>query len=136
MDRRGFLRGLFAAPAIVAASSLMPVSAKLLLDLPPKLWGDGIHDDTAALQALLDGVRPGGSVNLNGIYRVTRTLKMKPGTSLVGGNSTILANHGDYALHVPEGKPDETTRIHSVHFRAVGSAVLVDAPVIVTACST
>lgn len=53
--RRGFLGALLAAaaaPAIVRADSLMKIVA-------PRqgliLWGDGIHDDAAALQALIDG---------------------------------------------------------------------------------
>lgn len=37
LARRSFLRGLFAAPAVVAASSLMPVSAKLLTPNTPGL---------------------------------------------------------------------------------------------------
>ena len=51
MQRRSFLGALIAAaaaPAIVRADSLMP----LYVPRPPKLWGDGIHDDTAALQWL------------------------------------------------------------------------------------
>lgn len=54
LSRRSFLRGALAAPAVVAAASLMPVRAieRLLI---PRLWGDGVHDDTAALQAVLDG---------------------------------------------------------------------------------
>lgn len=54
MDRRSLLRGLFAAPAIVAASSLMPVNARLLR---PFLVGDGITDDTDALQWMIDRSR-------------------------------------------------------------------------------
>jgi hypothetical protein len=55
--RRGFLGAMLAAavaPAIVRAGSLMPIyvpkAPKLLT-----LWGDGVHDDTAALQALIGG---------------------------------------------------------------------------------
>jgi hypothetical protein len=52
MKRRSFLAGLLAAPAIVRASSLMP------LYVPPLvLYGDGIHDDTQALSAALTGKR-------------------------------------------------------------------------------
>lgn len=50
LSRRGFIGGLgaiLAAPAIVKASSLMPVRA-----LVPTLYGDGIHDDTEALNYL------------------------------------------------------------------------------------
>jgi hypothetical protein len=53
MNRRGLLGSILAAaaaPMLVQAGVLMPVKAERLI-----LWGDGIHDDTAALQALFDG---------------------------------------------------------------------------------
>ena len=56
-NRRSLLRGLFASPAIIAVDSLMPVK---LMMAGPKLWGDGVHDDTHALQALIDSVHHGG----------------------------------------------------------------------------
>jgi hypothetical protein len=49
MNRRSFLRGLFAAPAIIAVDRLMPIKPWL-----PVIYGDGIHDDWAGLQALLN----------------------------------------------------------------------------------
>ena len=55
LSRRRFF-GLLAAPAIVRVTSLMAV-VPLLLDVPPRLWGDGVHDDTAALQWCLDRMR-------------------------------------------------------------------------------
>lgn len=53
VSRRSFLRGALT----VAAASLVPVSAAkaLGLDDVPTLWGDGVHDDTEGLQALIDG---------------------------------------------------------------------------------
>lgn len=62
--RRGFLGSLLAlaaAPAIVRADSLMKITPidRLIL------WGDGVHDDAAALQALIDGrsvIRRDGSI--------------------------------------------------------------------------
>lgn len=50
-SRRGFL-GFLAAPAIVQVANLMPISDRLFR--APRLWGDGIHDDSAAIQWLLD----------------------------------------------------------------------------------
>ncbi len=67
MLRRTFLTGIagvIAAPAIVRASSLMPVRT-----IPPTLWGDGIHDDTAALQWLLNSGKPVKLVG--GTYRIS-----------------------------------------------------------------
>jgi hypothetical protein len=49
----------------------------------PKAIGDGVADDTAALQAALDSLKPDGYGNPNtiylppGVYRITRTLSWK-----------------------------------------------------------
>lgn len=74
MNRRSFLRGLFAAaPAIVAAPSLMKISSAIFT---PKLWGDGIHDDTVALQQLIDAAVPSGKVLIPaGEYLISRAIK-------------------------------------------------------------
>lgn len=76
--RRGFLLGvgaLLAAPAIAKADSLMQISSRVLT---PKLWGDGIHDDTFALQALLDKqVETGTIVVPSGDYLITKTLEIR-----------------------------------------------------------
>jgi hypothetical protein len=56
MNRRGFLGGILAAgmaPMVVSAGVLMPVRS-IIVPLPI-MWGDGIHDDSAAFQALIDG---------------------------------------------------------------------------------
>lgn len=50
VSRRFFLGGLVAAPAIIAIDNLMPVRPWM-----PVLYGDGIHDDWAGLQALVNG---------------------------------------------------------------------------------
>lgn len=52
-----------AAPAFVQASSLMPIYVPKTTMLT--LWGDGLHDDSAALQAIFEGkdvVRRDGSI--------------------------------------------------------------------------
>jgi len=55
--RRGFLATILAtaaAPALVRAESLMPI----YVPPPPRLltlWGDLLHDDTDAIQAIADG---------------------------------------------------------------------------------
>jgi len=63
MHRRSFLAGVFGA-ALGAATA--PVSAIQWVAQPSvlTLWGDGVRDDTAALQALINGqtvARPDGS---------------------------------------------------------------------------
>src|SRR4051812_22917169 len=50
MNRRSFLLGLFAAPAIIAVDRLMPIRPFL-----PIVYADGIRDDHAGLTALLMG---------------------------------------------------------------------------------
>lgn len=55
MNRRGFLKTLGLAPAVILTPGLlMPV--RKLLSIPGYiLYGDGIRDDTAALQAMIEG---------------------------------------------------------------------------------
>ena len=52
ISRRIFLGGLLAAPAIVRASSLMPIWTPK----PFILWADGVHDDHPGLQAWFNGL--------------------------------------------------------------------------------
>lgn len=92
LTRRTLLTGLgaiIAAPAIVRASSLMPVKAWRTM---PMLWGDGVHDDTAALQAFANGdvvmtfegpMKAAELVAANralpgGLYRITSTINLLP----------------------------------------------------------
>lgn len=59
MKRRSFLATLLAAPAIVRAESLMPIwvpNLKIALPDAIVLWGDGIRDDTQALQEWFSGM--------------------------------------------------------------------------------
>lgn len=52
LNRRGLL-GLAAAAALMASGGA--ALAKALEPGLPTLWADGVHDDTPALQALIDG---------------------------------------------------------------------------------
>src|SRR5258708_331213 len=91
MDRRSFLGSILAlgvAPAIVHASSIMRVVMPM-----PILWGDGIHDDTAALQALLDRV---GSID-GGIFRISDQL-------IIHRNETLVTNSHFDCADMPSGK--------------------------------
>lgn len=85
LSRRLFLRGALA----VTAASFAPVPVASIL---PRIWGDGVYEDTDGLQAALDG-RPflcegnmvsGGDYNVaisNGDFRISRTLHIRrPGT--------------------------------------------------------
>jgi hypothetical protein len=85
MKRRSFLAGLLAAPAIVRASSLMPLYVPSLV-----LYGDGIHDDTLALSAALTGERVRwadgrpvvGALVSGGAFLLSDTVQM-------GGSATL-----------------------------------------------
>lgn len=79
MNRRSFLK-LCAAVAVVVAMPFRWVRHKL--------YGDGITDDTAAVQALIDGEEvemPDGSIQQSGFhfpsgtYRITAAIEDKNG---------------------------------------------------------
>jgi len=86
--RRGFLGAMLAAamaPAVVKSSSLMKIATPKPLLLT--LYGDGVHDDTSALQTLLAGGMVLSKSGLilgkdagvlcipSGVFSVTETLK-------------------------------------------------------------
>jgi len=95
MNRRGFLQlclAAAAAPAIVRMESLMKLYVP---QLPPiMLWGDGVTDDTVALQTWLDGglvIKPDGTVfsgNIlaNGSYRIRSPLVIKRDSIIISNN--------------------------------------------------
>lgn len=94
LKRRGFLfaaLAVCAAPAIVRADSLMRV-------VPPRrlvLWGDGIHDDTAALQDILDGI---GAVD-----RFGRAAAIAGGSYLLGNE--LIIRRSDTVIEDARFKP-------------------------------
>ena len=85
MNRRWFSLGLasaLAAPAVVGSGVLMPLRGIRL----PMIYGDGIHDDTAGLNALIAGEpvislsgaawRDGDRVYMrNGVFRISSLLE-------------------------------------------------------------
>jgi hypothetical protein len=92
MTRRGLIRGLFAAPAVVCMANIMPISATWAL---PRIRGDGIHDDGPGLNALLRGepvdvltplVRECGDKVLlfDGAFRTSETIYLGPETKRLG----------------------------------------------------
>ena len=99
MNRSGFLRRMIVAPfvagAVLAAVSRVPV-----------LYGDGIADDTVALQAWYDGktvLYAGGGLvghTINGgTYKLSDTIELRSGKSvhLVGGT---VRSSADYPFRV------------------------------------
>ena len=105
LSRRCFLRGTIA----VAAAVTMPMAAVSEM-FRPLLIGDGVHDDTAALQALLDGdpvdilndgirlLRSEGLELQGGVYRLTRTIVLRR-DNLTLRNITFNANHDGYVFY-------------------------------------
>ena len=103
MNKRDFMKGILAlgiAPAIVKAENLMRIATPKII-----LYGDGIHDDTQALQTWIDGgrvLRPDGSTIgrhiTGGDYRISNTIFLDKGVGKKLTNSYI---HG----HLGEDKP-------------------------------
>lgn len=92
MNRRGFLGAILAAaaaPAVVRAGVLMPI----YVPAPPhilRLWGDGIHDDRAAMQALFDGgpvFAPDGRI----LERLSNQVAIPAGTFLMAGGGVVAS---------------------------------------------
>lgn len=100
ISRRGFI----AASTAVAGAAAMPVAA---IDFSPVLHGDGIQDDTDALEALLSGkavrsrreditaaVDDGTVRLLNGNFRIRRPLKMAADINLYAANCGFSIDGG------------------------------------------
>lgn len=106
MNRRSFLKGILAAgvaPYVVtSAGVLMPVRV-FASSRPLVLYGDGMHDDTAALQAVLDGKEV---VNLSGlkVLRGEGRLLMLPGTYLVSSGLVMNMDAGPIELNRIEAR--------------------------------
>ncbi len=109
MQRRGFLTAMLAAgtaPAVVRADSLMKIFVP-----PPeilRLWGDGIHDDTAAMQAFFDCRLPGVSVLNGGKYFLSSAIFVRPDAELGSlarprrlTNAMVYGGGQEYFFEIP-----------------------------------
>lgn len=82
--------------------------------------GDGIHNDTAAIQAAINACPKGGIVYLpRGVYKTTATLDLKSGVSLLGSHSNLMVGPGmtgaDYPCYIqPQGPFTGTSCIQIV----------------------
>ncbi|MFF0736884.1 glycosyl hydrolase family 28-related protein [Streptomyces chartreusis] len=64
--------------------------------------GNGIIDDTAAIQAVIDACPPGGTVYLpRGVYKTTTTLDLKNGVSLRGEHANLMVGPGMTGTEYP-----------------------------------
>ena len=137
-SRRSFLASVLAlgaAPAIVRAQSLMPVR---VLTLPTSAYltlvGDGRHDDTAALNALIAGsavlfngtewVKRGGVVRFpQGTFRVTDSVRPVSNTRIFGNDTIIFVDApGKPLVHIQEGVTN--TVVANLHFTGHGAVGL------------
>lgn len=84
MNRRGFF-GLIASAALVAAASTTGLGRTLGRLAPPIpiLYGDGLHDDTSALNAMLSG---------QDVYHEATA-------SILAGEDHVVVPRGMYALY-------------------------------------
>lgn len=120
LTRREFVRNL----ALVTAGAMAMEKLELLDRLAPRslfslgsywphLWGDGQHDDTAALQALIDGRRvyselerrevqmPDGRIHLHGgTYRISEAINItRDGTQI--SNASIIQVSQEPVFRIP-----------------------------------
>ena len=78
-------------------------------DVVPAAAGDGIADDTAAIQKALDGVRDGVTVYLPaGTYRITETLAVKGPARGGVFTGVLIVGHGRNTRLVWDGKKGGT----------------------------
>lgn len=104
MTRRTFIGAAIGA-TVVAAAGPLPIVPDI-----PTLWGDGIHDDTAGLQAAIDGreyrqawdgvIVPAREpdpllVFPRGDYAVAGTILIPAWAAIVDGNAVRLRGLGD-----------------------------------------
>lgn len=80
LTRRAFLGGSL----VLGAVAVMPKWATKLLPETYTLWGDGIHDDSPALNALLNGKAHLVDIRDKHTHMVGRTIHISSGTYLLG----------------------------------------------------
>lgn len=104
ISRRGFVAASGALTAAVLSTPAYSLTAR------PTLYGDGVHDDTDALEALfanrpltvmndrLTAAESNGTVRLlNGKFNIRRPLKLEDGVNLYSANCSFSVNGGPSA---------------------------------------
>lgn len=145
LSRRGFLGAMLAAaaaPAIVKSDSLMRVVVPRPVLLT--LWGDGVRDDSQALQALVDGqavmyqgreFRPGGDGVVHfpaGTFAVGSAVALASGAKLFGNGVQLRALHKGPMLDLVTRNAQDVY-IRDFHFIGLGESAITmpTAPVVV-----
>lgn len=107
LSRRGFLCGLAGAAAVAVLA--VPVVELVARETLPRIVGDGIHDDTAGLQAAIDSKPFIGDVKVievdgrrtvllgNGEYRISKAMELVDVNDLTIDGGTLVAE-GDCAV--------------------------------------
>lgn len=106
MDRRGFAGALAGATAALCAVAAIPAAWTR-----PVLYGDGVHDDTDALQALFDGhevtdardwsvIRPASFALNRRAFRLSRTLNTSGPCS--GSITNCVFRWAEYPYYMPQ----------------------------------
>lgn len=79
------------------------------------VWGDGVHDDTTAIQNAINS-NPGKVIFFpKGTYKVTDTIQVNDGTILLGSPNAINSSREYYTFHVYTGLGDLTKPAFVVH---------------------
>lgn len=78
--------------------------------------GNGIHDDTTAIQNAINACQPGGVVYFpRGVYKTTATLDLKNGVSLQGSHANLMVGPGmtndDYPCYIQPAAPFTGTSV-------------------------
>ena len=84
-------------------------NTKLLYkEVTPEIFGakgDGVTDDTQAIQNAIDFCNGGGKVKLPKIYRITDTLILKKGVVLEGFNDGLFSTLSRILVDIKDGRP-------------------------------
>lgn len=93
--------------------------------------GNGVVDDSNAIQAAIDAAAPGGHVYVpQGTYKITKTIELKPDTRLEGTtkgfgdnipHTVIKATHNGMAVQMRYGSTLENIRIEGPGFQSSSS---------------
>lgn len=79
--------------------------------------GDGIHDDTSAIQFCINQKKP--VYNPPGIYKITSTINLSQYDFYGSGDTTQFDIHGCHGFNIPLSSGRKVTHIH--HFHVISS---------------